>query len=92
MRWQSVAPRVLTYARRHGAIGVLAGVLSVLGYLAFLATAQSLPLGPVVALRETSVIFGTLIGTFVLKESFGLRRIAAATFVISGIATLALVR
>jgi len=66
--------------------------MSVLGYLAFLAAAKTLPLGPVVALRETSVIFGTLIGTFVLKEAFGLRRITASTFVISGIALLALVR
>jgi hypothetical protein len=43
--------------------------LSVVGYLAFLATVRSLPLGPVVALRETSVIFGSLIGIFVLKHS-----------------------
>jgi drug/metabolite transporter (DMT)-like permease len=82
----------LTYARRHGAIGLFAGTMSVLGYLAFLAAARTLPLGPVVALRETSVIFGTLIGTFVIKEAFGLRRITASTFVISGIAMLALIR
>ena len=83
---------VLAYARRHGAVGLFAGTMSVLGYLAFLAAAKTLPLGPVVALRETSVIFGTLIGTFVLKEAFGLRRITASTFVISGIAMLALIR
>ena len=53
---------------------------------------QGPSLGPVVALRETSVIFGTVIGTFVLKEAFGLRRITASTFVIAGIAMLALVR
>jgi drug/metabolite transporter (DMT)-like permease len=81
---------VLADARRHGAISLFAGTMSVLGYLAFLAAAKTLPLGPVVALRETSVIFGTLIGTFVLKEAFGLRRIIASTFVISGIAILTL--
>jgi drug/metabolite transporter (DMT)-like permease len=83
---------VLQYARRHGAIGFFAGTLSVIGYLAFLAAAKILPLGPIVALRETSVIFGSLIGTLVLKEAFGLRRITASTFVISGIAVLALNR
>jgi drug/metabolite transporter (DMT)-like permease len=83
---------VLQYARRHGAIGFFAGTLSVVGYLAFLAAAKILPLGPIVALRETSVIFGSLIGTLVLKEAFGLRRITASTFVISGIAVLALNR
>jgi len=77
------------YARRSGAVGVLAGVISVVGFLAFLAAAQRLPLGPVTALRETSVIFGAVIGTFVLKEGFGLRRIAAATMVVLGIALLA---
>jgi drug/metabolite transporter (DMT)-like permease len=64
--------------------------MSVFGYLAFLAAARVLPLGPVVALRETSVIFGSLIGTLVFKEALGLRRITASSFVISGIAVLAL--
>lgn len=81
---------VLAHARRHGAIGLIAGSLSVLGYLAFLAAAKTLPLAPIVALRETSVIFGTLIGTFMFREGFGFRRIAASTFVVSGIALLAL--
>ncbi len=81
-----------TYARHHGASGLLAGVISVLGFLAFLVAARNLPLGPVVALRETSVIFGVLIGTVVLKEGFGLRRITAATLVVSGIALLAALR
>jgi drug/metabolite transporter (DMT)-like permease len=45
-----------------------------------------------VALRETSVIFGSLIGTLVLKEAFGLRRITASTLVLYGIAVLALNR
>jgi drug/metabolite transporter (DMT)-like permease len=70
----------------------LAGIISVLGFLAFLVAARSLPLGPVVALRETSVIFGVLIGTVVLKEGFGLRRITAAILVVSGIALLAALR
>jgi drug/metabolite transporter (DMT)-like permease len=81
---------ILVHARRHGAIGFFAGTMSVFGYLAFLAAAKFLPLGPVVALRETSVIFGSLIGTFIFKEAFGFRRITASTFVISGIAALAL--
>jgi len=77
------------YIRRGAALGVLAGVISVIGFLAFLAAAQRLPLGPVTALRETSVIFGAVIGTLVLKEGFGLRRITAATMVVVGIALLA---
>jgi hypothetical protein len=84
--------RVLHHARRHGAIGFFAGTLSGRWLSRFSRTARSLPLRPVVALRETNVIFGSLIGTFVLKEAFGLRRIAASTFVVAGIAVLALNR
>jgi drug/metabolite transporter (DMT)-like permease len=64
--------------------------LSVAGYLAYLAAAQILPLGPVSALRESSVIFGTVIGAIALKEGFAARRIAAAIMVTSGVVALAL--
>jgi drug/metabolite transporter (DMT)-like permease len=64
--------------------------LSVAGYLAYLAAAQVLPLAPVSALRESSVIFGTLIGAILLKEGFAARRIAAAIMVTCGIVALAL--
>jgi len=83
---------VPAYVRRHGAIGLLAGAVSVGGFLAFLFAAQSLPLGPVVALRETSVLFGAVIGAIVLKEGFGARRIVAAASVAGGIALLAALR
>ena len=83
---------LLGYARRHGAVGLLAGAVSVLGFLAYLVAARSLPLGPVTALRETSVIFGAVLGTIVLREGFGLRRIGAAVLVTSGIMLLAILR
>jgi len=72
-----------------GGIGVFAGALSVGGYLAFLAAAKVLPLAPVAALRECSLIFGTVIGAVLLKEPFGTRRIAAAALVTSGVIVLA---
>jgi drug/metabolite transporter (DMT)-like permease len=92
--WALVARRgdLAGYARRFGATGLLAGVLSVLGFCAYLVAARSLPLGPVTALRETSVIFGAVLGTIVLKEGFGPRRIAAAILVTVGIALLAVLR
>ena len=80
---------LLGYARRHGAVGLFAGAVSVFGFLAYLVAARSLPLGPVTALRETSVIFGAVLGTIVLREGFGLRRIGAAVLVTGGIMLLA---
>jgi drug/metabolite transporter (DMT)-like permease len=77
--------RVLQHARRHGAIGLFAGTLSYdLGDMSVV-----YPLARGIA---TSVIFGSLIGTLVLKEAFGLRRITASTLVLSGIAVLVLNR
>lgn len=78
------------FIRVHYPMGLLAGVLSVAGYLAYLAAARILPLGPVSALRESSVIFGTVIGAIALREGFAARRIAAAIMVTSGVVALAL--
>jgi drug/metabolite transporter (DMT)-like permease len=44
----------------------------------------------VTALRETSVIFGAIIGALILKESFGPKRIVAAILVAGGNALLQL--
>ncbi len=46
------------------------------------------PLAQVVALRETSVIAATIMGTLLLGESFGKRRITAAVLVACGAALL----
>ena len=91
----AVAPRrpAATSPAATARSGVLAGVISVIGFLAYLAAAQRLPLGPVTALRETSVIFGAVIGTLVLQG--GLRPAPArrpSTMVVAGITLLALWR
>ena len=39
----------------------------------------------VAALRETSVLFGALMGTLLLGEPFGLRRVAAAAVIVVGL-------
>ena len=92
MVWFALATRrraFATYIVANRGVCLLAGLMSVLGFVAFLIAAKVLPLGPTTALRETSVIFGALIGALVLKEGFGLRRIVAATLVVAGIAVLA---
>jgi drug/metabolite transporter (DMT)-like permease len=77
------------YVRDNAMVGLLAGLMSVMGFVAFLIAAKVLPLGPTTALRETSVIFGAVIGAVILKEGFGARRIVAATLVVTGIGLLA---
>jgi drug/metabolite transporter (DMT)-like permease len=85
-RWSEIGP----FVRVSGCTGLLAGILSVAGYLAYLAAAKVLPLAPVSALRESSLIFGTVIGAILFKERFAARRLAAAIMVTCGVVALAL--
>jgi drug/metabolite transporter (DMT)-like permease len=39
----------------------------------------------VAALRETSVLFGALMGTVLLGEPFGARRVVAAAVIVAGL-------
>lgn len=79
-----------TFIRQHGVRGFVAGAISAAGFFAFLLAAQYLPLGPISAVRESSVIFGTLIGAIAFKEPFGRSRLLAAVLVTAGVALLAL--
>jgi drug/metabolite transporter (DMT)-like permease len=69
-------------------MGIGAGLLSTLGYLAFLVAANHLPIGPVWAIRECSALFGVLIGIFIMKEPFGATRAAGALLMTLGIIVL----
>ncbi len=65
--------------------GVLGGALALLAYGAALYALNQGAMAHVSALRETSVLFATIIGAIVLKEGFGWRRIAAALVITTGI-------
>jgi drug/metabolite transporter (DMT)-like permease len=68
--------------------GLLAGALSVLAYGLVLWAQTRGALAPIAALRETSVIFGAIIGTLVFREPFGRARITATLLVVAGIGLL----
>jgi drug/metabolite transporter (DMT)-like permease len=68
--------------------GLLAGALSVLAYGLVLWAQTRGPLAPIAALRETSVIFGAIIGTLAFREPFGRTRIVATVIVVAGILLL----
>lgn len=71
--------------RRVLAAGLSAGALSVLAYGLVLWAQTRGALAPVAALRETSVIFGAIIGTAMFREPFGRARITATILVATGI-------
>jgi drug/metabolite transporter (DMT)-like permease len=68
--------------------GLAAGALSVLAYGLVLWAQTRGALAPIAALRETSVIFGAIIGTLIFREPFGRTRVAATVLVVTGIILL----
>lgn len=75
---------------RIWAVGIAGGMVSMTAYGLVLYAKNFAPLGAVSALRETSVIFATLIGYFILKEGNWKRRFAAAIVMVVGIAMIGL--
>jgi drug/metabolite transporter (DMT)-like permease len=64
--------------------GLLGGLCTMLSYGLALWAMTHAPVALVAALRETSVIFATLIGTVSLKERFGMARALAVLLVTAG--------
>ncbi len=69
-------------------LGIAGGMVSMCAYGLVLYAKNFAPLGAVSALRETSVIFATLIGYFILKEGNWKRRLGAAALMVLGIAVI----
>lgn len=67
----------------------LGAILSPGSYLLFLFAARNANVSTVAPMREVGIVFGTLLGLFVLKESQGIRRITASGAVVAGIIMIA---
>ncbi|MBI4184255.1 MAG: EamA family transporter [Proteobacteria bacterium] len=81
---------VLGIVRRHGLAGLGGGAMSFGAYWLVIWALTLGPMAPVAALRETSVVIAAAIGTLLLKERFGVWRIAASAAVALGLVLLRL--
>ncbi len=81
--------RLKTVVRKHFNIIWLGAILSPGSYFLFLLAAQNSAVSMVAPLREVGIVFGTLLGFLVLKESQGYRRLAASAAVVIGIIFIA---
>lgn len=79
---------VAEFIRTNWHSGLIAGLLSVTGYAIALWAMTMAAMAPVVALRETSVVFAALIGSVFLGEGFAARRVAASIAVALGVVLL----
>ena len=68
--------------------GVLFGILAPLAYGIVVWCMQYLPIAYVSSLRESSIIFATLIGMIILKENTASKRLVPSVFVVVGISLL----
>lgn len=72
---------------RKEAIGV--GILNPLAYMLILTTMIFTPVSHVAPVREVSILIGALMGTYLLKEGLGMRRILATGIMVAGILAVA---
>ncbi len=78
------------YLRRHWGLGAAGGVATTASYGLALWAMTLAPVAIVAAMRETSILFGTLIAALVLREPVGARRVLAAGIIAGGAAILRL--
>jgi drug/metabolite transporter (DMT)-like permease len=90
--WALAARRstFIPYLGRHWRLGIAGGIGTTASYGLALWAMTVAPIAVVAALRETSILFGTLIAGFVLREHIGMRRVVSACIIAAGAAILRL--
>jgi phosphonate utilization associated putative membrane protein len=81
---------LVDYARSRWPLAALGGAASIGSYAIALWAMTRAPVASVAALRETSVLFATVLGTVMLKEAFGLQRAFGAAVIVAGVMALRL--
>jgi phosphonate utilization associated putative membrane protein len=79
---------ILDYAKRRWPLAALGGAASIGSYAIALWAMTRAPVAAVSALRETSVLFATLLGAWLLKERLGAQRLAGAVVIVGGVIAL----
>ena len=82
--------RLRALSVRNWAAGALGAVLAIAAYGMILYAYTRAQIGAVAALRETSIVFGALIGMLFLREQKSLPRIVGAAVIAAGAALIAL--
>jgi drug/metabolite transporter (DMT)-like permease len=85
-------PSLWPALRGAGFRGAVGGIVATAGYAIAIWAFTRGAMANVAALRETSVLFASLIGTLWLGEGFGRRRVIAAALVVAGLLAMNLPR
>lgn len=84
--WTTACP----YARQRAPLALVGATASLGSYGIALWAMTKAPVATVAALRETSVLFAALIGTWFLKETFTVRRAIGTAAIVAGVMALRL--
>jgi drug/metabolite transporter (DMT)-like permease len=76
------------YARLRAPLAIVGASASLGSYGIALWAMTRAPVAMVAALRETSVLFAVLIGAFLLKEAFTVRRAVGTAAIVAGVMAL----
>jgi phosphonate utilization associated putative membrane protein len=79
---------ILEYAKKRWPLAALGGAASIGSYAIALWAMTRAPVAAVSALRETSVLFATLLGAWLLKERLGAQRLTGAGVIVAGVMAL----
>lgn len=81
---------IWAYARQRWPLAAIGGTASIGSYAIALWAMTRAPVASVAALRETSVLFATALGTWMLKERFGWQRATGTVVIVGGVMALRL--
>jgi phosphonate utilization associated putative membrane protein len=79
---------IVRYAARRWPVAALGGSASIGAYAIALWAMTRAPVASIAALRETSVLFAAVLGTFLLKERFGVQRALGTCVIVGGVMAL----
>ncbi len=89
LSWWALSSRAIKVEwRAHWKSILLGGIISPGSYLLFLLGLSLAPLVRLGPMRSVGLVFATMMGIWVLKEPYGLRRMAAAALVAAGVILL----
>ncbi|MBK6865010.1 MAG: EamA family transporter [Ideonella sp.] len=91
-RGKAGRPAAWAHMRRRWPLALLGTCASLGSYAIALWAMTRAPVAAVAALRETSVLFAAVLGTWLLKEPFGARRAAGTLAIVGGVMALRLAR
>ena len=89
-RGAAARPAAWAHMRKRWPVALMGTMASLGSYGIALWAMTRAPVAAVAALRETSVLFAVLIGSLLLKETFGVRRAAGAACIVAGVMALRL--